>query len=145
VNFFDGNFNAKTSSLYSTRFFTGQVRDNETGLMLYRNRVYHPTLGRFVQRDPIGYDAGDVNLVRYVRNIPIWFYDSFGLQYSQAVEDMNNTIIIAEDMIKAQRENACKKFKEWLENERKNVDWISKLDPCPCKITIKISWGAASL
>jgi hypothetical protein len=47
--------------------------------MLYRNRVYHPTLGRFVQRDPIGYEAGDLNLMRYVGNRIIIFYDYLGL------------------------------------------------------------------
>jgi RHS repeat-associated protein len=80
LNVFDAAFNVRTASACSiTRTFTGQVRDNETGLMLYRNRVYHPTLGRFVQRDPIGYAAGDVNLVRYVKNQTLIFLDEFGL------------------------------------------------------------------
>ena len=46
--------------------------------MLYRNRIYHPTLGRFLQRDPIGYRAGDVNLVRYVGNRAVVFSDPKG-------------------------------------------------------------------
>ncbi|NQU22746.1 MAG: hypothetical protein HQ567_15825 [Candidatus Nealsonbacteria bacterium] len=29
---------------------------------------YHPTVGRFIQRDPVGYRAGDANLYRYVKN-----------------------------------------------------------------------------
>lgn len=45
-----------------SRTFTGQVLDHETGAMLYRNWFYHPELGRFVQRDPIGYDQADNNL-----------------------------------------------------------------------------------
>ena len=48
--------------------------------MLYRNRVYHPTLGRFLQRDPIGYRARDVNLVRYVGNQSHDHTDAFGHQ-----------------------------------------------------------------
>ena len=46
--------------------------------MLYRNRFYHTGLGRFVQRDPIGYRAGDVSLYRYVENVPITYFDPFG-------------------------------------------------------------------
>jgi RHS repeat-associated protein len=69
LNIFDAAFNVRSASSCSiTRTFTGQVRDNETGLMLYRNRIYHPTMGRFVQRDPIGYSAHDENIYRIVFN-----------------------------------------------------------------------------
>jgi RHS repeat-associated protein len=81
LNVFDASFTPKSVSTFSlTCSFTGQIFDNETGVMLYRNRVYHPTLGRFVQRDPIGYKGGDINLVRYVFNSVSAFCDSFGLQ-----------------------------------------------------------------
>jgi len=62
------------------RAFTGQVLDSETGMMLYRNRVYHAGLGRFVQRDPIGYRGRDVSLYRYVFNAPQFLADAFGLR-----------------------------------------------------------------
>ena len=81
VNWLDASFGAKTASGYNwNRTFTGQVLDAETGLMLYRNRYYHPILGRFVMRDPIGYDAGDVSLYRYVFNSTIINLDTYGLQ-----------------------------------------------------------------
>jgi RHS repeat-associated protein len=35
------------------RGFTGQIRDDETGLNYDRARMYSPTLGRFISRDPI--------------------------------------------------------------------------------------------
>jgi RHS repeat-associated protein len=83
---FDASFTPKSaSSLGLTRSFTGQVYDRETGLMLYRNRVYHPTLRRFVQRDPIGYDAGDVNLMRYVRNALPVFLILLGMTLSEGM------------------------------------------------------------
>ena len=50
--------------------FTGQRQDPETGLYHYRNRQYHPALGTFVTRDPIGYDAGDMSLYCYVGGSP---------------------------------------------------------------------------
>ena len=80
VSWFDAAFASKGVSTYDwNRTFTGQVLD-ETGLMLYRNRYYHVGLGRFVQRDPIGYRAGDVSLYRYVLNHTTFFADPSGLQ-----------------------------------------------------------------
>ena len=39
-----------------------------SGLYSFRNREYSPTLGRWVTMDPIRYEAGDVNLYRYIGN-----------------------------------------------------------------------------
>jgi RHS repeat-associated protein len=80
-NVYNAIFVAQIESAFNwNRAFTGQVLDSETGLMLYRNRYYHVELGRFVNRDPIGYDAGDGNLYRYVSNSPLNDLDSYGLQ-----------------------------------------------------------------
>ena len=56
----------------------GVERDNATGLIFMRNRYYDPVAGRFTQRDPIGYTAGDVNWYRYCGNAPEDYYDPFG-------------------------------------------------------------------
>ncbi|MDZ7620794.1 MAG: RHS repeat-associated core domain-containing protein [Patescibacteria group bacterium] len=56
------------SAFDNTTLYTGREFDSETGLYYYRARYYHAELGQFISRDPIGYDAGDVNLYRYVRN-----------------------------------------------------------------------------
>ena len=80
VNWHDVNFGGKTTSDYGwNRTFTGQVLDTETGLMLYRNRFYHPTLGRFVTRDPIGYNSNGINLYQYCANDSINSIDLLGL------------------------------------------------------------------
>jgi RHS repeat-associated protein len=54
--------------------------DSETGFSYYRNRYYHLQLGRLVSRDPIGFEAGDANLYRYVGNGPIGDLDPTGLE-----------------------------------------------------------------
>ena len=80
ANWFDAAFAAKASSAYGwNRTFTGQVLDSETGLMLYRWRYYHIGLGRFVSRDPIGYEAADLNTHRYTGNTPVCRIDMLGL------------------------------------------------------------------
>ena len=52
-----------------------------TDLRLYdfRNRMYQPELGRFLQPDPKEFAAGDYNLYRYCHNDPVNRSDPFGL------------------------------------------------------------------
>lgn len=50
--------------------YTGQVWLGETGMSYYKARFYSPTLGRFVQTDPIGYGDG-LNWYNYVHADPI--------------------------------------------------------------------------
>jgi RHS repeat-associated protein len=70
----------ETRSSTGARFlFTGRELIPETALYDYRNRVYSPTLGRFLQPDPIRFSAGDVNLYRYVSNNPVNLWDPDGL------------------------------------------------------------------
>jgi RHS repeat-associated protein len=60
--------------------YTGRERDEETGLYYYRARYYDPAVGRFVSEDPLGFAAGDTNLVRYVNNLATVSTDPTGRQ-----------------------------------------------------------------
>ncbi len=76
---FDSSFSPLASSLQNNRFlFTGREWLAEAGLYDYRNRVYSPSLGRFLQTDPIRFAAGDINIYRYVSNNPINLIDPTG-------------------------------------------------------------------
>jgi RHS repeat-associated protein len=76
---FDGSGLGLPSSAVGNRFaFTGREYLADLGLYDYRNRFYSPSLGRFLQTDPIRFGAGDVNLYRYVGNWPTILLDPTG-------------------------------------------------------------------
>ncbi|HZZ81299.1 MAG TPA: RHS repeat-associated core domain-containing protein [Gemmataceae bacterium] len=59
--------------------WTGREIDVETGLQYNRARYYDSATGRWASQDPMGFDAGDSNLYRYVNNMPTISTDSSGL------------------------------------------------------------------
>jgi RHS repeat-associated protein len=60
--------------------FTGREYSPELGIYYYRARWYDPSSGRFISQDPIGFQAGDANLYRYVGNAPGDGVDPEGLE-----------------------------------------------------------------
>jgi RHS repeat-associated protein len=68
------------SSSWGNRFlFTGREWISELRTYDFRNRMYQPELGRFLQPDPKQFDAGDYNLYRYCHNDPVNKSDPTGL------------------------------------------------------------------
>ena len=48
--------------------YTGREWDADADLFYYRARWFDPQIQQFISEDPIGFEAGDVNLRRYVSN-----------------------------------------------------------------------------
>lgn len=61
--------------------FSNQYWDSESGLSYYGYRYYSPSLGRWINRDPIG-ESGGLNLYGFVRNRPVNRVDKLGLAES---------------------------------------------------------------
>ncbi|MCA9233317.1 MAG: hypothetical protein KDA57_21915 [Planctomycetales bacterium] len=77
----DADFSADAdgvSDIANEYLYTGRRLDPETGLQLNRNRFYASHLGRWVNRDPIGYDGATLNLYEYLNGMPITELDPNG-------------------------------------------------------------------
>jgi RHS repeat-associated protein len=80
---FDAMGNWLSASPSGNRFlFTGREYISELKLYDFRNRLYNPQMGRFLQPDPKEFAAGDYNLYRYCHNDPVNKSDPTGLEVS---------------------------------------------------------------
>lgn len=68
-------------SLNPWRFVSKRV-DSETGFVFFGRRCYDPCSGRWITRDPKGYEAGP-NLYAFVANNPLVRFDVYGLDWVQ--------------------------------------------------------------
>ena len=74
------NFSASFSSAMIAYGYQGGRYDSATGQCNFQRRDYSPTLQRWVEQDPLGYDAGDSDFYRYVGANPTDRTDASGLQ-----------------------------------------------------------------
>jgi len=76
----DANWNVLAASDFGWLYLhQGGRLDSISSLYHFRHRDYSPTLGRWISLDPLGYDAGDVNLYRALGNDLLNRLDPLGL------------------------------------------------------------------
>jgi RHS repeat-associated protein len=59
--------------------FAGGIFDADTGLLKFGARNYDPRIGRWTSKEPLLFDAGQVNFYIYADNDPVNKYDLNGL------------------------------------------------------------------
>jgi RHS repeat-associated protein len=76
----DASWNVLASDAYHWVYLYQAGRyDSISGLYNFHNRDYSPSLGRWLQQDPLGYSDG-MNLYDYVKGDPLKFTDPTGLK-----------------------------------------------------------------
>ena len=81
-----------TTSFDQPFAYTGREWDAATGLYHYRARAYDAETGRFLQEDPIGFAAGDLNVYRYVGSNPLSYTDPSGLVAALSTATLNEQV-----------------------------------------------------
>jgi RHS repeat-associated protein len=74
-----GNITSDVGTINNPLRFPGQYYDEETGMHYNNNRDYDPSLGRYIQTDPLGLPGG-INTYSYAEQNPIVNSDPFGLE-----------------------------------------------------------------
>ncbi|MCP4911509.1 MAG: hypothetical protein GY909_00205 [Oligoflexia bacterium] len=76
-----GNILSDSNPNFQPFAFAGGLYDQDTKLTRFGARDYNPVTGRWMQKDPIGFNGGDTNLYRYANNDPVNNIDPNGLQF----------------------------------------------------------------
>ena len=80
ANHLGSDITASGTAVNNRFLFTGREWVARFGFYEYRNRAYHPGLGRFMSEDPKSFAAGDRNLFRYCGGDPVNRVDPMGLE-----------------------------------------------------------------
>jgi RHS repeat-associated protein len=81
----NGNIKSPAEWIGNRFTYVGRPTDFELGLIQMRHRYMAPTIGRFIQRDKLGYIDG-MNMYTYVYNQPLTYNDPSGLAKCRSLD-----------------------------------------------------------
>ena len=128
-----GEVDVTVNTLDQEARFPGQYTDDATGLHYNYFRDYDPSIGRYIQSDPIGLNGG-INTYGYVGGNPTGAVDPLGL-YTLA--DARGSLYERGILPDSPRfpmpapYSDTQVFDEWLRLENENTDWLAELPSCP--------------
>lgn len=94
LNLMTPAFATRSTSVCDWNFlFHAEFLDSDSGLYNYGYRYYHPELGRWPSRDPIG-EKGGMNLYVFIGNAPSNSYDILGLEQAYGLKGLPKDIDI---------------------------------------------------
>src|SRR5438105_6244645 len=88
--------------------FQGDRLDPASGLYNSRNRDYSPTLGRWLQQDPLRYGAGTMNLYQMEGDGPAAHADPTGLNPALLVAGLAMLVEGGREYLAGEPLNPCK-------------------------------------
>ena len=99
---YDAYGNLRTDNMTDSNPFRycGEYQDSESGLIYLRNRYYDPTVGRFINEDPI---KDGTNWYAYCGNNPIAFVDPSGLDYDDVIANLSTIVNAKARMLSASK------------------------------------------
>jgi RHS repeat-associated protein len=118
--------------------FSSEISEYMSNLVYFNYRYLQSTIGRWLERDPIGI-LGGINFYSFI-NDPIDHHDYLGLHFDKGKqwEKRKKRVITKEELEKL--------FQKWFEEEYSKIydehgnirsdAWIHKLKPCPNKVKI---------
>lgn len=116
------------SSIGNTILFTGREYDYEVGIYYFRNRFQHPSLGRFIRKDPLMYVDG-MNDYSYVRNQPVIYSDPFGwISIKKIFVNKFTEKFIKEGLEKATKNTQKEIAEQGAKIAEKNSDLLSAME-----------------
>jgi RHS repeat-associated protein len=119
-----GQITSETDASMRGRYaWTGREIEVETGLQYNRARFYDPAVGRWISKDPMGFDAGDGNLYRYVSNRPKQGIDPSGMDILDAdtvckFETVRELLVFTDEVIGSRIDGARDMIKALSEKSK---------------------------
>lgn len=120
---------AWTTGIGNPHYFAGLRFDFEVGLYHVRARYYAPDVGRFVSRDPSGYEDG-MNLYEYAKSNPVSLIDPLGTRSQSAKGALKQAYRQAQPYFRAhgvQNSEQRNAIKSDIKKFEATVDKIDKL------------------